>query len=325
MSVPVHPWAAAGSGDVRFGLEIAVLPDHGRMRDAVARIESLGFDSVLLPDHPMLMADPWVTLAGLVDVTTTLRLGALVSCAAYRHPAMLARAVADVDRMSGGRAVLGLGSGDMPHEFGMMGLEYGAPAARRARLEQALRVIPPLLRGEAVTDQEGDTALHGAVLPMPAVQQPHVPVLLAGGSRGTMRLAARHADAINIGAVAWAGGANTADDITARFTTLDGFCAESDRAPESVLRTGLVGVSIAPTADEARGWLGGIPDEMRGFFGDLFFAGNPDDVATHLGKLVSAGYRYLIFVPVDTFAGSMAMTELLAAEVLPQLRGRHPA
>lgn len=328
LSVPtraVHPWVAAGADDVRFALEIGVNPDHRLMRDEVRRIESLGFDAVFLPDHPMLMSDPWLTLAGLVDATTTLRLGVLVSCAAYRHPAMLARAAADVDRMSGGRVILGLGSGDMPHEFAMMGLDYGTPATRRARLEQTLRVVPQLLRGEAVTDEADGVALRGAVLPMAAVQQPHVPILLAGGSRGTLRLAAEHADAVNLGAVAWAGGAHSADDISTRLTTLDGFCSESARAPDSVLRTGLVGVSIAPTADEARGWLGGIPEEMRAFFGGLFFAGTPDDVATHLGKLISAGYRYLVFIPIDTFAGSHTMTELLVSDVLPQVRRRHPA
>lgn len=208
----------------------------------------------------------------------------------------------------------------MAKEFAMMGLDYGTGASRRPQLEQALRVVPPLLRGEAVTD--GDT-LRDAVLPMPAVQQPHVPVLLAGGSRGTLRLAAQHADAVNIAAVAWAGGAETPDDVTARFAVLDEFCAASSRAG-AVLRTGLVGVSVAATADEARGWLGAVPEEMRAFFGNLFIAGNPDDVATHLGKLMDAGYRYLIFIPIDGFAGSWAMTELLTRAVLPQLRSRHP-
>lgn len=253
-------------------------------------------------------------------MTTRLRLGALVSCAAYRHPMMLARAVADVDRISGGRALLGLGSGDMPHEFGMLGLDYGPAQARRERLEQALRVIPPLLRGEPVTDAGRDCSLQGAVLPMGPAQQPHVPIVLAGGSRATLRLAARYADAVNIGSVAWAGGAYSGDDVAARFAGLDELCGESGRAVDSVLRTGIVGVSIGRTTEEAQGWLAGIPEEMRGFFAGLFFAGTVDDVARYLEKMISAGYRYLIFLPIDLFAGSRAMTDLLVREIIPRLR-----
>lgn len=325
MTAPApHPWVAAGEDGIRFGIQIGVTADHQAMRAEVRHLEELEFDSVLLPDHPVLMGDPWVTLAGLADVTTELRLGVLVSCAAYRHPLMLARAAADVDRISGGRALLGLGSGDMPHEFAMLGLDYGTAGVRRERLEQALRTVPALLRGETVTDVGTDFTLRDAALPMGAVQQPHVPVVLAGGSRGTLRLAARHADAVNIGAAAWAGGAYTPDDVAARFAALDEFCGESGRAAGAVLRTGLVGLSIGRTTEEAHAWLAGIPEEMRGFFSGLFFAGTVDDVGRYLEKMISAGYQYLIFTPIDVFAGSRAMTDLLASEVLPQLRDHRP-
>jgi alkanesulfonate monooxygenase SsuD/methylene tetrahydromethanopterin reductase-like flavin-dependent oxidoreductase (luciferase family) len=174
------------------------VPDLGLMRDEMQYLESAGFDSVFFPDHPMLFPDPWVSLAGVADATTTLRLGALVSCVAYRHPAMLARAVADVDRMSNGRALLGMGSGDMAWEFDMLGLTYGPPAPRRELLKQTLQVVPSLLRGEPVTAEGPGFALRNTVLPAPAVQQPGVPIIVAGGSRGTLRLAAAHADALNM-------------------------------------------------------------------------------------------------------------------------------
>lgn len=103
-------------------------------------LEELGFDAVFMPDHPTLLADPFVALA-----TGRLRLGTLVGCVAYRHPAMLARAVVDLDRISGGRAILGLGSGDMPREFGMLGLDHGTATSRRRHLEQTLDVLPPAI------------------------------------------------------------------------------------------------------------------------------------------------------------------------------------
>jgi alkanesulfonate monooxygenase SsuD/methylene tetrahydromethanopterin reductase-like flavin-dependent oxidoreductase (luciferase family) len=323
---PVHPWVAAGSEQVRFAVTSGLIPDHRLMRDEIRYLEGLGFDAVFLPDHPLaVMGDPWLTLAGCVDATTSIRLGVMVSCVAYRHPAMLARAAADVDRMSDGRAILGLGSGDMPHEFAMLGLDWGTPRTRRERLEQTLHVMPKLLRGEPVTYEGTGFALHDAALPMPAVQEPHVPIVVAGGSRGSLQLAAEHADAVNLGAVAWAGGAFSTDDVSAKLATLDQFCASSSRAPDSVLRTGFVGLSIARTTDEARARLEQVPPEFRGFFSGLFFAGNPDDVGVYLQKMISAGYQYLVFLTVDLFAGSRVMTELLVSEVLPQLRHRHPA
>jgi alkanesulfonate monooxygenase SsuD/methylene tetrahydromethanopterin reductase-like flavin-dependent oxidoreductase (luciferase family) len=317
---PAHPWVVGGAADVRFGMFRSPVPDPQLMRREVRYLEDLGFDGIFLPDHPAMYADPWVTLASVADATTNLRLGA-VSCVAYRHPAMLARVVADVDRISGGRAILALGSGDVPWEFGMLGKTYGAVRSRRALLEQVLQVMPSLLRGEPVTAKTDSFELHNTVLPMVAVQEPAVPILVAGGSRGTLQLVAQHADACNIGPASWAGGAYTSADITDRFDLLDGFCATSGRTPDSVLRTGIFGLSVAPTADEALAAVEAIPADFRSFLGAFFFAGTPQDTARYLDALVDSGFRYLIFFMADLVSGSRAMTDRLVSEVLPRLGG----
>ena len=85
------------------------------LRDFVQMVEGLGFDSYWAIDHPSSPAsgaDCWTTLAALATSTHTIRLGPLVNCVDYRHPVMLARMAADVDRLSDGRLVLGLGIGD---------------------------------------------------------------------------------------------------------------------------------------------------------------------------------------------------------------------
>src|SRR6516162_4149509 len=87
----------------------------------------------------------------LAAVTRTIRLGTHVSCVAYRPPVLLARMAADIDAISNGRLVLGLGSGDMPHEFQQLGLAFPPIQERQAALEEAIQIIHPLLRGEAVT------------------------------------------------------------------------------------------------------------------------------------------------------------------------------
>lgn len=315
-----HPWVAAGPDRVRVGMFRVPLPDLGLMRDEMQYLESARFDSVFFPDHPMLFPDPWVSLAGVADATTTIRLGALVSCVAYRHPAMLARAVADVDCMSGGRALLGMGSGDMPWEFDMLGLTYGSASPRRELLDQTLRVMPSLLRGEPVTAEGPGFALRNTVLPAPAVQQPRVPIIVAGGSRGTLRLAAEHADALNIGPAAWAGGAYSTGDVEDRFTVLDSLCTDFGRGTGSVLRTGLLGLSIASTSGEAQAVVDAIPPNFREFFRGFFFAGTPDDIAHYLNSIIHSGYQYLVFFMADLFTGSRDMTNSLLSDVLPQVQ-----
>src|SRR3712207_1169280 len=182
----IHPWVAEGARRVRFGVNIAALPDWSATRDLAQTIEGLGFDAILMPDHPgMLASATWTVLAALAEATRTIRLGTLVSCVYYGNPVVLARLAADVDRISGGRVVLGVGSGDQPHEFDRLGLTWPPVRERQAALEDALRIIRPLLRGEQVTSQGEQFRANGAVLQPPPAQQPYVPILVAGGGERT--------------------------------------------------------------------------------------------------------------------------------------------
>src|SRR5215212_3628047 len=169
-TTPVHPWVSAGSDRLRVGIEFAPQPDWGATRDFAQTAESLGFDSLWIPDHPGVLGNAtWTTLAALASATSTIRLGPLVACAAYWNPVVLARAAADIDRLSGGRFVLGLGSGDAPWEFAELGLAYPPARERQAMLEEALRIVRPLLRGETVTYQGQRFQAEGATLTPPPV------------------------------------------------------------------------------------------------------------------------------------------------------------
>ena len=230
-TTPVHPWVSAGSDRLRVGIEFAPQPDWGATRDFAQTAEGLGFDSLWIPDHPGRLGNAtWTTLAALASATTTIRLGPLVACAAYWNPVILARAAADIDRLSDGRMVLGLGSGDMPHEFAQLGIAWPAAAARQARLEETLRIVRPLLRGDTVTFDGEHVRAEGAVLDPPPVQQPYVPILVAGGGeRTTLRYVAEYADACNLGAVGWAGGVYSPEDISRKLAVLNERCGEAGR------------------------------------------------------------------------------------------------
>jgi alkanesulfonate monooxygenase SsuD/methylene tetrahydromethanopterin reductase-like flavin-dependent oxidoreductase (luciferase family) len=201
-----HPWVSDGAQRIRFGIS-AASQSWPEMHDLAQMAEGLGFDSFWRVDHPMLGHDCWVTLAAVAAVTRTIRLGTHVSCVAYRPPVLLARMAADIDAISNGRMVIGLGSGDMPREFQQLGIAYPTIQERQAALEEAIGIIRPLLRGETVTFAGTHHRADGAVLRPPPVQQPYIPLLIAGGGeRTTLRYVAQYADMSSMAAASWAGG-----------------------------------------------------------------------------------------------------------------------
>jgi alkanesulfonate monooxygenase SsuD/methylene tetrahydromethanopterin reductase-like flavin-dependent oxidoreductase (luciferase family) len=321
MTTPIHPWVAGSAGGVRFGLNTAIMPDWPATREFVQTAEELGFDALMLPDHPVTTPSAtWTALAALAEGTRTIRLGTLVSCVQYLNPVVLARMAADVDRISGGRVVLGLGSGDQPWEFQQMGLVYPPVRERQAALEEGLRIIGPLLRGEQVTYQGEHFRVEGAMLQPPAVQQPYVPLLIAGGGeRTTLRFAAQYADASNLGAASWAGGAFTPDDVRMKFDVLRRHCGDAGRPYQAILRTALVGLFLSESPATLQAKMEQVPRELLGFFEQLPIVGTPEEAVPRVRALVEAGFQY-VFCIILTF--DMETLRLAAERVIPAVTGR---
>src|SRR6516164_4490171 len=106
----IHPWVAAGLEKVRVGVTfMGPCFDWSVYQHRVQVAEQLGFDSYWIADHPTILSDCWVLLSALASTTQHIRLGTLVDCVFYRNPVLLARMAADLDRISGGRLILGLG------------------------------------------------------------------------------------------------------------------------------------------------------------------------------------------------------------------------
>ena len=279
-------------------------------------VDDLGFDSLWLSDHPMVAGSAtWTHLAALADATRRVRLGPLVACVSYANPVLVARAAADLDLISGGRALLGLGSGNVPSEFAQLGVPWLAATERQATLEEALQIIGPLLRGETVTVASGRFRADGAVLNPPPLQQLHVPILVGGGGeQTTLRFAARYADASNLGPVSRAEGAFEPAAAARKLAVLDGHLAEAGRPAGAVLRSGLLAAFLSADPAAARTKRAGLPPEMTALYEQLPFIETAEDTVRQVRAMLVAGMRYVIFVVMP---GDEETLRLLAERVLP--------
>src|SRR5919112_3709276 len=139
-----HPWVEESAADVRFGVANGPRGDWPALSEFVAALEGLGFDSFWSSDHPVPSAGCWTTLAVLAATTKRIRLGSLVVCIYYQNPVVLARTTLDVDEMSGGRLVVGLGIGDIEREFVQMGIPWRGTPERQEALEETIGLLQHL-------------------------------------------------------------------------------------------------------------------------------------------------------------------------------------
>jgi alkanesulfonate monooxygenase SsuD/methylene tetrahydromethanopterin reductase-like flavin-dependent oxidoreductase (luciferase family) len=135
-------------------------------------------------------ADPWVVLAAVAQATTRIRLGTAVTPLARRRPVVVANAVATLDRLSGGRVVLGAGLGGVSAEFAAFG-EPDDPRVRAGKLDEALEVVAALWAGQPVSHAGEHYTVDGVALAPTPVQRPRVPIWIGGHSRAAQRRAAR--------------------------------------------------------------------------------------------------------------------------------------
>jgi len=162
------------------------------------KAEDLGFSSLHLPDHFGDQFAPIPAMMAAADATTTLKVGALVFDNDYKHPVVLAKEIATIDRLSGGRTEFGLGAGWMRTDYDQSGIPYDEPKLRVDRFEEGLTIIKGLLAGETVTF-DGDHYQISAMAGTPAcVQTPRPPILIGGGGKRMLGIAGREADIVGI-------------------------------------------------------------------------------------------------------------------------------
>jgi len=316
---PAHPWVAAGRDKIRFAIVGGSFPDWPRTVEFVQQAEELGFDAYWANDHPTRGLDCFTMLTALAAATKTIRLVSLVSCIYYHSPAMIARMAADVDRLSNGRLVLGIGIGDDTDEFAQLGIPFPSTPDRQAALEEAIAIIGGLW-GEAPFTYHGKHfQVKNASIRLRPVQQPRVPILLAGGGeRVTLRQVAQFADMSNFGAHEWTGSAFALADVQRKYDALRRHCEAEGRPFDSILRsyyTPLLVLAETQSAVDAKMSKVRLNPKER----YTPFVGTPQAAIAHYQALVDAGAQYFL----ATIGGSdMETAHLLAERVMPELRLR---
>jgi probable F420-dependent oxidoreductase len=276
------------SAEFRVGIQLPEVERDVRWPEylALARAaEEVGFDSIWVGDHHLYRGDgghergpweAWTMLAALAASTDRVRLGPLVACLAFHHPAVLAKAAATVGEVSGGRLVLGVGAGWNRTEFDAFGIAYDH---RASRFEEAFEIVRRLLAGERVTFEGRWHRVDDAVL----LPRPASPPSLMVGSTGERVLAATlpHVDVWNTW-FDWYG--NTAEGFAARIREIDEACERAGRDPATLQRSACVLVRFD----------GG--GERRVEEGVTPLQGSDAEVGTGLRAIAEAGADELIVV-----------------------------
>jgi F420-dependent oxidoreductase-like protein len=258
--------------------------------------EASGYDRVFVMDHfyqlPGIgapgepMFECYSMLSALAQHTERVRLSALVTGNTYRNPALLAKTITTLDHVSGGRATLGIGCGWFEKEHVDLGFEFGTFTERFEKLEEALQIIGPMLRGEKPTFKgkyyEVTEALNS---PAPISR---IPLMIGGqGEKKTLRMVAQYADESNL--------VGNNADIPRKLEVLAQHCERVGRDRSEITVTKLQMIAVAPTQEEldadfraiaeTKGWNDAIIEAAK----NTLISGDPDTVGEILQDAVSKG------------------------------------
>jgi F420-dependent oxidoreductase-like protein len=300
----------------RMALQFGVLVPQGwtmdlaRIKDPVEAYETMtsvaqtaeevGFTSAWLVDHFHTVPYPsqevafecWTSTAALARDTKTIRIGQMVSCNSYRHPALLAKMASTVDVLSHGRLNVGIGAGWYEHEYRAYGYVYPEAPQRLRQLREAVQIMLAMWQEEEAHFEGASYQVHGAINQPKGVQRPHLPLLIGGdGERVTLKLVAQYADACNVG-----------DDPTTvkqKLAVLQQHCAQVGRDYASIHRTSSTLCLLADSDEQA---LALLPAERKASLGawvHTALIGSPETIRQRIAAYEAAGVQELVLRFID--------------------------
>lgn len=296
----------------------------------VARVlESAGYESAWVYDHFHTVPVPsqeatyeaWSLMSALAVTTETIRLGQMCTANSYRMPSYLAKVAAGVDVMSGGRLEMGIGAGWYEHEYRGYGYEFPKASVRIGQLREGVEIMRRMWTEDEVSFEGEYYTLDGAICRPRPLQQPHIPIWVAGGGEKlTLRVAARFADYTNF--------AMSVEEFAHKSTVLAEHCRTVGRDFDTIVRSTNSDIVIGETTADVAERMDWIRAHYEPYLGaeranryagrlvESHLVGTPEQIVEQLRPWVAAGMTYLIGYFHEAAYDTAGM-ELFAAEVAP--------
>jgi probable F420-dependent oxidoreductase len=304
----------------RFGVQLSTGTTGREWAETARRMEALGYSVATMPDHFGGQLAPMPALQAVLDATTTLRAGALVFDNDYKHPAILAKELATMDVLSDGRVEIGLGAGWMISDYEQLGIVYDRPGVRVDRFAEGLAVLRGAMApGPFDFDGEHYTITGYDGLPKPA-QSPHPPILIGGGGKRVLTIAAREADIVGVNGTLDAGvigpeaiATMTAEAVASKVAIVAEAAAAAGRLDhiEMNIRTFFVSVTDDRAGRiAAMAGMVGVAEEMIAA-SPFALIGSTDEIVEDLvARRERYGFSYVIVGAEDIEAFAPVVAEL---------------
>jgi F420-dependent oxidoreductase-like protein len=311
---------------MRFGVFTSMgMQTWSGVVDLWRHLERTGWDIACVTDHFMPntperegpMLESWSTLSALAALVPRMRVGTIVLGNTYRHPAVVAKMAAQVDIISGGRLLLGLGAGWQQNEHEAYGIPFHTMRERLERLDEACQVLKSLWTERRSTFKGRYYQLSDAPLDPKPVQRPHPELMVGGGGeRVTLRIVAKHADHWNV----WGG----PSVLARKGAILDEHCAAVGREPKRITRSVNMALHVTDKKEDVERLAQTIATRMGRHAADArdtCLAGTADQIRERLRQLRAAGGTVLfvptMFRPLDELRHDL---DRFITEIAPEFR-----
>lgn len=315
-----------GRHPIRFGVQTAPQQiSWAELRETWQEIETLGFDTLWVNDHLLPSVGPsdapnlegWTMLGAIAAVTTRVRIGVMVTSNTFRHPAVVAKMATTVDHISGGRLILGIGSGYFAQEHQVYGIPLYTPSRRAKQLEEALQVIRKLWTEEDASFNGTYYQLANAPFAPKPLQKPHPPIMIGGtGEKLTLPLVAKYAGLWNAGGLG-------IEVLGRKIAILEECCDRIGRDGSEIEKTYLIPLYLRSNPSEVERLLAQIPqvqtlsiEQMRA----MILAGDVAAVQRQVQAYLDVGITHIIIALRRPGFYDREGLRLFAKEVMPAFR-----
>ncbi|GHO90545.1 LLM class F420-dependent oxidoreductase [Reticulibacter mediterranei] len=284
--------------------ELRGIPDpieaYETLTSVAQTAEEYGYTTAWAIDHFQTVPEPtqetffecWTTAAALARDTKRIRIGQMVTANSYRNPALQAKMASTLDVLSHGRFTFGIGAGYYEPDYRTYGYEFPEGKVRVRQLREAVQIILAMWNEPAPTFEGTYYQIHQAINQPKGVQQPHIPLVIAGFGERLLKVVAESANICNTG--------GDPATVEQKFAVLKKHCETVGRDYESIKRTTVVPVAIGETDEKARAlWLS---DVIPPYTGDVFsygLIGSIDTIRQRIAAYEAAGVQELVLWFVD--------------------------